>query len=155
LIDRNHRNQIPLLQLGKRRRNIDPGGAPGKRIPDDKCAPVQVGQQGRGRLEIQTQILVALEIKEDYVPAGDARVRMLADCILTRHLKTAVTDDWGRREESATASHEGGRVFTVACGVTSMWLSPDRRAVKFEEAAWGSLRLFRSLTELNDHAHFS
>jgi hypothetical protein len=48
---------------------------------------VQVGQQCSGCLEIQAQIFVALEIKEDYVPAGDARVRMLADCILKRHLK--------------------------------------------------------------------
>src|ERR1700730_17731483 len=52
--------------------------------------------------------------------------------------ETAVTVDWDRTKESATASHEGGRVFTVASGVTSMWLFPDRRAVKFEPAAWGS-----------------
>jgi hypothetical protein len=105
LIDRNHRNQIPLLQLGKRRRNIDPGGALGKRILDDKCAPMQVGQQCRGCLEIQAQIFVALEIKEDYVPASDARVRMPADCILKRHLKPPPRTI-GIEGESATASHE-------------------------------------------------
>ena len=87
LAERDRRNQIALLELGERMRNACRAGASGMRIPDDKRAPLQVWQQCGGRLEIQAQIFIALEVEEDYVSTGDTRVRMMADCILTRHLE--------------------------------------------------------------------
>ena len=76
---------------------------------------MQVGQQRHGRFEIETQVFVPLDIEEDDVSAGDARVCMVADCILTRHLdelsESAVTDDWNRGIRNGVSGT--GRVSTV------------------------------------------
>src|SRR5205814_1239433 len=108
------------------------------------------GPQCLSRREIQAQIFVALQIQEDYVPAANARVCMLANCILTRHLNPP-----SRPTGIEVVEVRGGsaRVSAGPRRCMSMWLFLDQRRPEFQLAAWRALRLLRGRTELDDHDH--